>query len=1243
MPQEPPNPQPIPSVNSRDPSEESRAWLAAIVESSADAIFSKNLDDVITSWNSSAERIFGYTPAEVMGLPVTLLVPPDRMNEEPEVLARIRRGESVEHYESVRRRKDGTLIDVSLTVSPILDVRGCVTGASMIVRDITGRKRTTRALRESEERLRLATEATEVGVWEWNLATDEVIWDAQMFRIYGLDPSPHGIIRYAEWIETVAEEDRPVQNAVLRQTIHRSGRSRREFRIRRGNDGECRHIQAVEAVRTDSAGRVEFVVGTNLDVTERRQREAALHASETRFRSAVGIVSSLIWTNDADGMMEGEQPGWGSFTGQTEADYRGYGWTKAVHPDDAQPTIRAWEQALAEKSLYEFEHRVRRHDGEWRLCSVRALPVLDDNGSIREWVGVHTDITERKRMELNVAFLATVSQDLLHLSDIGCLMQTLGTKLGAHLGLSRCNFAEVNEASGEIEVIHDWQRDQAQSLRGLYRIDDYVTPEFRKTARTGEPLVIHDTTTDPRTDAENHAALQIRSMICMPLVRDENWRFLLGIFHSEPHHWREDEVDLIREVTSRLWARVERSRAEDALATAMAESEQQRRLYNTVLSTTPDLIYIFDLEHRFIYANEALLELWQKRLEEAMGRNCLELGYEPWHAEMHDREIDQVIATKKPIRGEVPFTSASGRRHYDYIFAPVLNAQGEVEAVAGTTRDVTQRKQVEAAEAGDRKVFERVATGAPLPEILETLLREIESQSEDGMRCSILLLDRSGRHLLHGAAPNLPEAYSQALHGLPIGPQVGSCGTAAFTGEDVFVTDIAHDPRWVDYQSLASAHGLAACCSTPIISLEGSVLGTAAMYYDQPHLPGWHDLQLIRRATKLAAIIIERKNVEVALTEQTAALVRADRSKDEFLAMLAHELRNPLEPMRVAAEILEIEGAAEKDRKTAQRIIARQIENMRRMIDDLLDVSRITEGKIELRLQRVDLRTILAAVVESARSHAAANAQELLISLPENPVFLSADTTRLEQVFGNLLGNACKYSGSGTRISVTAELLDADQVEVRIADNGIGIDPELLPSIFDLFVQSSRTLDRSHGGLGIGLTIVHRLVVLHGGSIEAHSDGLGHGADFIIRLPLVQGVADDPLPIALPAAGERPLRMLIVDDNVDAAESMAILQQLRGHDTRTAHAGPDAVTVATHFVPEVVLLDIGLPELDGFEVARRIRAMPSMKSSLLIALTGYGTDADRGKSRDAGFDEHLSKPADLNLLRHWLSTRFPKS
>jgi PAS domain S-box-containing protein len=389
-------------------------------------------------------------------------------------------------------------------------------------------------------------------------------------------------------------------------------------------------------------------------------------------------------------------------------------------------------------------------------------------------------------------------------------------------------------------------------------------------------------------------------------------------------------------------------------------------------------------------------------------------------------------------------------------------------------------------------------------------------------------------------------------------------------------------------------------------------------------------------ASKVARDITARKAAEKALQD-------ADRRKDEFLAMLAHELRNPLAPIRNALHILHAKGPPVPELQWARDVIDRQVRQMSRLVDDLLDVSRIRGGKIVLRKERVELASVVSSAVEASRPLIEKWGHELTVTLPPEPVYLEADATRLSQILTNLLNNAAKYTNQGGRIWLTGER-QGDAVLVRVKDTGIGIPREMLPHIFEMFTQVERSLERSQGGLGIGLTLVQRLVALHGGTVEAHSDGPGKGSEFTIRLPVAaqatgegpQGTADDEQAVA-PAG----CRILVVDDNRDAADTLAMLLRMMGHAVHTAHDGLEAVGSASVFQPDVALLDIGLPKLNGYEVARRVREQPGGDKVVLIALTGWGQEEDRRRSREAGFDYHLTKPVELDALQQLLAQTKP--
>src|SRR5579883_2100153 len=379
--------------------------------------------------------------------------------------------------------------------------------------------------------------------------------------------------------------------------------------------------------------------------------------------------------------------------------------------------------------------------------------------------------------------------------------------------------------------------------------------------------------------------------------------------------------------------------------------------------------------------------------------------------------------------------------------------------------------------------------------------------------------------------------------------------------------------------------------------------------------------------------ISEIKRMEEALRE-------ADRRKDEFLATLAHELRNPLAPIGNSLQILKMPRVDAATVQQTRAMMERQVQHLVRLVDDLLDVSRVMRGKIELRREPVELATVVARAVETAQSLIEVQGHRLEISVSNESLLLDADSVRLAQVVGNLLTNAAKYTEANGRIWLTAERVGGEAV-LKVRDSGIGIAPDMLPHVFELFVQVDHAATRSQGGLGIGLTLVKNLVEMHGGRVEAHSDGLGKGCEFVVRLPLL--VRERPEPVA-ERNGEPPQdtprpghRLLVVDDNQDAADSLATLLRLQGPEVRVAYSGMAAVEMTKTYTPDVVFLDIGMPGMDGYEVARRLRQTPGLGKTLLAALTGWGQQEDRRRTAEAGFDHHLVKPPEPKALERLLS------
>jgi signal transduction histidine kinase/ActR/RegA family two-component response regulator len=424
--------------------------------------------------------------------------------------------------------------------------------------------------------------------------------------------------------------------------------------------------------------------------------------------------------------------------------------------------------------------------------------------------------------------------------------------------------------------------------------------------------------------------------------------------------------------------------------------------------------------------------------------------------------------------------------------------------------------------------------------------------------------------------------------------------------------------------------GIRAFQSTPLVSRGGRLLGILNTHFVEPHRLNDREIRHLDLLSRMAADFMERSDAEETLKN-------ADRLKDEFLAMLAHELRNPLAPIVNAVQVLRVTRSEDETIRSTADMLQRQVSQLSRLTDDLVDVSRITRGKIELVRRKVDIQTIVNQAVEAAKPLFDGKFQKLDVEFPAEPIHIDGDFTRLTQVVGNMLSNASKFSSRGGTAALVVAEEPGNRVAIRVRDNGIGIKPDDLPNIFDLFMQGDRSLERSTSGLGIGLTLVKTLVEMHGGSVEALSDGPGKGTEFVVHLPASQKAAPVAVKHATNGTSHRTQRVLIVDDNEDGAASLANVLMLAGHVTLTAHDGLAALGIAEQFRPDVIVLDIGLPRLNGYETCKRIRAQSWGKSITLVALTGWGQEEDRRKSREAGFDHHLVKPLDHAVLMKLLA------
>jgi PAS domain S-box-containing protein len=593
---------------------------------------------------------------------------------------------------------------------------------------------------------------------------------------------------------------------------------------------------------------------------------------------------------------------------------------------------------------------------------------------------------------------------------------------------------------------------------------------------------------------------------------------------------------------------------------------------------------VYDADWRMTYMNAAAERIVGRRREEVLGK--------AWH-EAFPHAIGNVVDLmyQRVMRDRTPERIELYYEHYGRWFeigaSPVRSG-----GIAVYFRDSTERNAAEEALRHERELLQAIIDAIPV------MITMYEPNTQ------VLRLNREFERLIgwtarEAAGVSLMEAcYPDPLHREEVRAFMDSCR-----------------PGWMD---------------TVMRTRDGRELQTS-----------WANIRLSDDTRiGIGLDISERKRGELALQRANEQLREAARHKDEFLATLAHELRNPLAPIRNAVQIMNLRGPSDPGLQAARDMIDRQVRHMVRLIDDLLDVSRITRGRLELRRERVALAAVLEQALETARPHLA---HELVVSLPPEPVHLDADPVRVAQVFANLLTNACKYTAKGGRISLSAAH-EGGAVVVTVKDTGIGIAREHLARLFDMFWQAAPALERGESGLGIGLSLARGLVEMHGGSITANSDGPGRGSEFAVRLPV----------LGRPRAGTTSTqegkdpgtmgahRILVVDDMQDAAQSLAALLRLDGHQVEIAQDGFEAVEKAGQFRPEVILLDIGLPKLNGYDACRAIRAEPWGGGMFIVALTGWGQDEDRRKSGEAGFDAHLVKPVDPDALGRLLASRAGK-
>jgi PAS domain S-box-containing protein len=623
------------------------------------------------------------------------------------------------------------------------------------------------------------------------------------------------------------------------------------------------------------------------------------------------------------------------------------------------------------------------------------------------------------------------------------------------------------------------------------------------------------------------------------------------------------------------------------------------------------------------------------------GRRASALGVPPRQMGEWVRRYRERERTGQPVRFEYPHETAAGVRWVSATVYCIERLPGGRSRCSYVAEDVTERKRVEETlrrQSERLRLLWEAATVLLTTDDPDALLRGLFARIAPHFAFDTyfnFLVDEGGDGLRLASCAGIPEGEARKIGRLPFGQAV--CGTVALRRRPVVATHIqsSDDPM----VQLVKGFGVRSYACNPLLA-EGRLLGTLSFASRSRDEFSPDELEFLETISQYVTVAYERLRLVRQLQEQ-------DRRKDEFLATLAHELRNPLAPIRNSLQVLKMPRLDPAAAGRSLGMMERQVQHLVRLVDDLMDVSRVMRGKVTLHRERVDLAGLVARAVEAAQPLIEAQGHELTVAAAGEPLPVEADPVRLAQVVGNLLTNAAKYTEPGGRIWLTARREGGEAV-LRVRDTGIGIAPEMLPRVFDLFVQADHTATRAQGGLGIGLTLVKNLVEMHHGAVQADSAGLGAGSEFVVRLPLVAGgptgrPADrEGEEGSVPSSAGRPVcrsakRLLVVDDNVDAADSLALLLRLQGHEVRVANNGPAALELAAGFRPEAVILDLGMPGMDGCEVARRLRRMPGLGKVRLAALTGWGQPEDRRRTAEAGFDQHFVKPVEPSTLEELLA------
>jgi PAS domain S-box-containing protein len=990
------------------------------------------------------------------------------------------------------------------------------------------------------------------------------------------------------------------------------------WRVRK--DGSMFWASVVITTLRDEAGQVRGFLKITRDLTDRKQAEEKLRLSEERFRLLVeGVRDYALFMLDPQGRVASWNAGAERLYGHSPDAILGQHLSSLYTQEAIE---RRWPDELlrraAAEGRIEDEGWRLRNDGSQFWANVIISSLRDSSGTLRGFVKVTRDMSERKQAEENARRLAEEEAARKTAEQYAREIEKQREQL--HVTLSSIGDGViVTDQHGRVTFMNPvasgltgWEQAQGQPLERVFHI---INEHTRKTVENPALRALRE---GHFVGLANHTVL---------IAKDGRERPIDDC--AAPIQLGQDNtigaVLVFRDISTRRQAE-----------TALRESARQ---FRQLADSMPQIVWTARPDGSIDYLNERWYEFTGFPHDESESEN--------WGAILHPDDRQRAIDTyfgciKDETAYEIEYRfhdrKTGGYRWFLGRAVPVRDEQGKIVRWYGTCTDIDDTKRAEEksnflAEASAQfselndpdSTLQKVA-GVAVPAFADWCTVDVLDDGGSVRRLAIKHIDPSKVRLaeeLIKRYPPRPDATRGLRHVLATGK--------AEMMEEIPDTLVAEGAQDSEHLRLLQELGLKSYICMPMQS-HGRTLGALTFVMAESGRRFTSaDLRLAEQLAQRAAIAIENANLYRVLREE-------DRRKTEFLAVLAHELRNPLAPIRNGLQVMKLAGDNPQQREQARTMMERQLQHLVRLVDDLLDLNRISRGKIQLRKERIALVSVVNIALETCEPLVKEQNDELTVTLPDEPLYVDADKTRLAQVVCNLVSNAVKYSDPGSRIGLIVQR-EANEAVIGVKDTGVGIPSHLLLKVFDMFMQVDRSLEKTQGGLGIGLTVVKRLVEMHGGKVEARSEGLGKGSEFLIRLPVVQPPAHEQ---AREGASQPPrqtahYRILVADDNVDSASSLAMMLTLMGHEVRTAHDGLEAVEAASEFRPDMILLDIGMPKLNGYDACRRIREQPGGKEVAIFALTGWGQEEDKRRSQDAGFNDHLVKPVELAALEKLLT------